>query len=236
MLQCDARTYQDKTDAPPPSVTDKKIHACIGSLYGNHRDGLGAGGLSSFSLAYSAGDLDIRTPAALATDALGPRTNGSYGKLAFSAARLQNITDSFSLYAGINGQFASKNLDISEKMGLGGPYAVRAYPVGEAYADEGYVLTLEARLRLPKFSESLPGQFHLVGFVDTGSVTINKNPFPGSAVPNERTLSAAGFGATWVDYNNFSLAAYWAHKLGNGVATSAPDKSSRVWLQGIKYF
>lgn len=236
----DYRTYHDRVDSTvPPTVTDKRNNVWMGSLYGSRRDGLGAGGVSSFSLTYSAGDLDIRTPAALAADALGPRTNGNYGKLAFSAARLQNITDSFALYAGINGQFASKNLDISEKMGLGGPYAVRAYPVGEAYADEGYVLTLEARLRLPKFSERLPGQFHLVGFVDTGSVTINKNPFPGSAVPNERTLSAAGFGATWVDYNNFSLSAYWAHKLGNAAATSVPasvDKKSRVWVQGIKYF
>ena len=240
LVQYDYRTYQDKIDSTvPPTVTDKRNNVWIGSLYGSRRDGLGAGGVSSFSLTYSAGDLDIRTPAALAADALGPRTNGNYGKLAFNAARLQNITDSFALYAGINGQFASKNLDISEKMGLGGPYAVRAYPVGEAYADEGYVLTFEARLRLPKFSERLPGQFHLIGFVDTGSVTINKNPFPGAAVPNHRTLSGAGFGATWVDYNNFSLSAYWAHKLGNTAATSVPasvDKKSRVWLQGIKYF
>ncbi len=236
----DYRTYEDRVDSTvPPTVTDKRNNVWMGSLYGNHRDRLGAGAVSSFSLTYSAGDLDIRTPAALAADALGPRTNGNYGKLAFSASRLQYITDTFSLFAGINGQFASKNLDISEKMGLGGPYGVRAYPVGEAYGDEGYIVNLEARLRLPIFSSRLPGQFHLVGFVDTGSVTINKDPFPGSAVPNERTLSAAGFGATWVDYNNFSLSAYWAHKLGNDAATSIPasvDKKSRVWLQGIKYF
>jgi len=241
MAQYDYRTYQDKVDtaAPPLNVTDKRNNVLIGSLYGNHRDSLGAGGLSTFSLAYSAGDLDIRTAAALATDAAGPRTNGSYGKLAFSAARLQNLTDTVALYAAINGQFASKNLDISEKMSLGGPYAVRAYPVGEAYADEGYVVNLEARWRLPKFSANLPGQIHLVGFIDAGGVTINKNTFPGSAVPNHRSLSGAGFGATWVDYNNFSLSAYWAHKLGNEAATSVPasvDRKSRIWLQAVKYF
>ena len=220
-------------------ISDKRANVLIGSLYGNHRDGLGAGGVTSFALTYSAGDLDIRTPAALAIDQATARSNGHYGKLAYNAARLQNVTDNFALYAGIYGQFASKNLDISEKMGLGGPYAVRAYPVGEAYADEGYVVNLETRLRLPKFSESLPGQFHLIGFVDTGRVKINENPWPAAAVPNHRTLSAAGFGATWVDYNNFSLSAYWAHKLGNDAATSIPasvDKKSRVWLQGIKYF
>lgn len=234
MLQFDARTYQDRIDAPPPSVTDKKAQVWIGSLYGNHRDRLGAGGVSSFSLSWSAGDLDIRTPAALAADAATARTNGNYGKLAYSASRLQNITDSLSLYAGLNGQVASKNLDISEKMGLGGPYAVRAYPVGEAYADEGYVVNLEARLRLPKFSERMPGQMHLIGFVDTGRVKINENPW--TSTPNHRTLSAAGLGMTWVDYNNFTLSAYYAWKLGNAAATSAPDKNGRLWLQAVKYF
>ena len=231
----DARVYQDKVDATvPPTVTDKRAQVWIGSLYGNHRDRLGAGGVSSFSLTYSAGDLDIRTPVALANDAATARSNGNYGKLAFSASRLQNVTDRFSLYAGIWGQFASKNLDISEKMGLGGPYAVRAYPVGEAYADEGYVVNLEARLRLPKFSESLPGQFHLIGFVDTGTVTINNNPW--AAGQNRRTLSGTGVGLTWADPNNFLLSAYYAHKLGDAVATSAPDKNGRVWLQAVKFF
>jgi hemolysin activation/secretion protein len=182
----------------------------------------------------SAGDLDIRTPAALAIDQATARTNGNYGKLAYNVSRLQNITENFSLYAGINGQFASKNLDISEKMGLGGPYAVRAYPVGEAYADEGYVVNLEARYRLPKFSQSIPGQLYLIGFVDTGSVKLFENPwFTG---PNHRTLSATGLGVNWVDYNNFTVSAYWATKLGNERATAAPDKGSRFWLQGIKYF
>src|SRR6185503_13767388 len=138
-------------------------------------------------------------------------------------ARLQNVSDNFSLYGSINGQFASKNLDISEKMGLGGPYAVRAYPVGEAYGDEGYFVNLEARLRLPKFSQSMPGQVHLVGFVDAGRVKINRDPWPGAGAPNHRSLGATGLGLTWADANNFALSAYYAVKLGHAVATSAPD-------------
>jgi len=237
MVGYDLRTYQDRIDAPPASVTDKTANVWMASLYGNHRDGFGGGGLSSFSLTLSAGDLDIQTPAALAIDQATARTNGSYGKLAYSASRLQTLSDRWSLFAGINGQFASKNLDISEKMSLGGPYAVRAYPVGEAYADEGYVVNLEARYRLPKFSDRMPGEMYLIGFVDTGSVTTFANPwFTG---PNHRTLSATGLGVNWVDYNNFTLSAYWAHKLGNDRATSVPasvDSSSRFWVQAVKYF
>ena len=180
----------------------------------------------------SVGNLDIETPAALAADALTAQTNGHYQKLAFHAARLQHLAG-FSLYGAINGQFASKNLDISEKMGLGGMYAVRAYPVGEAYADEGYVATLEGRMLLPKFS-TLPGQMHLVGFVDTGTVT--STGIPGATGQNRRTLSGAGVGVTWSDYNNFVVRAYYAHKLGNETAISAPDKTGRFWIQLVKYF
>jgi hypothetical protein len=50
---------------------------------------------------------------------------------AFGAMRLQNMGNSVSLFAGINGQLASKNLDVSEKMELGGLYGVRAYPSGD---------------------------------------------------------------------------------------------------------
>ena len=117
---------------------------------------------------------------------------------------------------------------------LGGAYAVRAYPVGEGYTDEGYVATLEARLLMPKFFPSVPGQFHLVGFADTGAGTINRNPW--TTGPNSRTLSGAGIGLTWEDYNNFVVNMYWAHKLGNEVATSAPDKNGRFWIQVVKYF
>ncbi|MBE0618976.1 MAG: ShlB/FhaC/HecB family hemolysin secretion/activation protein [Burkholderiales bacterium] len=231
----DAKTFQDKVDLTS-SVTDKKADVWWAGLHGNHLDSFGGGGASSYSLTQYFGDLDIETPAALAVDQTvpGPHTNGHYQKLAFNVARLQRVTEKVSLYGAINGQFASKNLDISEKMGLGGPYAVRAYPVGEAYADEGYVVNLEARLLLPKFSERMPGQMHLVGFVDSGSVTHNKNPW--TAGDNHRTLSGAGVGLTWADYNNFVVNLYWAHKLGSEVATSAPDKSGRFWFQVVKYF
>jgi hemolysin activation/secretion protein len=76
----------------------------------------------------------------------------------------------------------------------------------------------------------------LIGFVDTGSVTINKNPWPGAGEPNSRTLSGAGVGFTWMAYNNFSVKAYYAFKLGGEEATSAPDRSGRFWIQLVKYF
>jgi hemolysin activation/secretion protein len=229
----DAKTFQDRVDSIP-AVTDKKANVLTAGLYGDHIDQLGGGGLSNYALVLSAGNLDIETPAARALDAVTTQSNGRYNKLAFSAARLQSVTNSVSLYASLNGQMASKNLDVSEKMELGGMYAVRAYPEGEAYADEGYVLNLEARWQMPAFTEQQSGQLQLIGFVDTGSVTTNRNPW--AAGQNRRTLSGAGVGFNWRSANNLVIRAYYARKLGSELPRSAPDKSGRFWIQAVKYF
>lgn len=231
-LAYDAKTFHDEIDSFH-AVTDRNSDVLMASVYGDHRDRLGSGGLSSWSLTWATGSLDIETPAALAADQASARTQGHFDKLSFSAARLQGLGGPFSVYAAVGGQFASKNLDVSEKMELGGMYAVRAYPEGEAYADQGAVLTLEARMDLPKFS-ALPGQMQLIALVDAGGVTINKNPW--TAGENHRTLSGAGAGLTWSEPGNFLVRTYYAHKLGHDVATSAPDRPGRFWVQLIKYF
>ena len=231
-LSYDHKNFQDRV-ALFSSVTDRKINVLTGNLYGNQLDAVGGGGVNSFSLSLSAGTLDIQTPAARAADALSADSQGAYNKLAFTASRLQQITDSVSLFAGISGQGASKNLDPSEKMSLGGTDGVRAYPQGESFGDQGYLVNLEARLLLPK-SESLPGRMHLIGFVDAGSVTINKNPW--AAGSNQRSLAAYGVGLTWSEPGNFLVRTYYARKLGNDPATSGPDRSGRLWIQGVKYF
>lgn len=232
-LVFDDKTFQDKVDATS-SVTDKKARALTASLVGDHRDNFGGGGVSRYSLAWTTGNLDIQTPDVRSFDAQTAQSNGHYNKLGFGVMRLQNVTETISLYGAINGQLASKNLDVSEKMELGGMYGVRAYPEGEAFADQGYLMTLEARMLLPKFSAQMPGQMQLVAFVDTGTVTINKNPW--AAGSNSRTLSGAGVGLNWTDPDNFMVRAYYARKLGNEVATSAPDASGRFWIQAVKYF
>lgn len=224
-LVFDAKKFQDNVDSTG-QVTHKKAQVLTASLSGNHRDSLGGGGYSAYSLGLSTGNIDHVTA----------QTSNHFNKLALSALRLQRVTDSISLYGAINGQVASTNLDSSEKMGLGGMYGVRAYPQGEAFADEGYLINLEARMRLPKFSEKMPGQLELIGFVDTGTVRLAKNPDPLDTGSNRRTLSGAGVGVNWTVSNSFVMKAYYARKIGDEVATSAPDASGRFWIQAVKYF
>lgn len=233
-LAYDEKFFHDKTGITA-LVADKRAHVLRASLYGDHRDGFFGGGLDAYSFTLSSGFINLQNPDIRALDATTARTNGYYNKFSFYANRLQSITDYFSLFASVNGQVASKNLDVSEKMELGGMYAVRAYPEGEAYADQGAVFTLEGRVTLPRFFEPLPGQMQLIGFFDTGIVNTYQHAWA-SAGSNSRTLSGAGVGFNWMDANNFALRAYYAHKLGNGRVLSAPDQSGQFWVQVVKYF
>jgi hemolysin activation/secretion protein len=228
------KRLEDELDLFPADGRRADANVAGLSLYGNRRDDLGAGGTTSFYVGASFGSLDIRTPSARIIDAATARTNGSYGKLWFNVSRLQQFSDAFSVNASLTGQLASKNLDPSEKLVLGGMEGIRSYPQGEAFGDEGYIADIEARYRLGGLSARVPGDVHLLGFVDAGHVTINRKPWDDS--PNERNLYGAGVGLGWSDPGNFSVRAYYAVPLGSEEAMSAPDKSGRFWIQAIKYF
>lgn len=233
-LGFDDKTLRDRV-ASTSSVTDRKTQSLTASLAGEHRDRIAGGGVSAFTVALTTGNLDIQTPTVRAFDAITAQSNGHYNKLGFSASRLQSVTDTISLYGSIAGQLASKNLDSSEKMSLGGMYGVRAYPEGEAYGDQGFLINLEARMLLPKFSETMPGQMQLIAFADGGHAYANKNPWVAGS--NRRRLAGAGVGVNWTVPENFMVRAYYARKvLGSNPSTSAPDKSGRFWIQAVKYF
>jgi len=231
LVVAEAKSFEDNIGATD-FTSEKSARVLTAGLNGEHRDSFGGGGWSFFSLNASFGDLDIETDVVRAVDEITAQTNGGYQKLAYEVGRLQQIAGPVSLYGVVRGQIASKNLDSSEKMELGGAYNVRAYPEGEGFGDEGYVATLEARLTLPPWS--LPGRLQAFGFVDHGQITINKDPW--AAGDNSRTLSGAGVGLTWAEVNNFMVKVSYAMKLGDEEATSAPDRDGRLWVQLSKFF
>ena len=233
LVDFDFKTFQDKL-GNPASVTDKRAEVGTIGFYGNHHDSFVGGGWNTYSLYGSYGDLDIQSAAARLIDAATARTSGGYGKLTFDVSRLQNLVGPLSLYGEVRGQIASKNLDISEKMELGGAYGVRAYPEGEAYGDDGYIATAELRWLLPRWSAPVPGRAQLFGFVDTGSVIVNESPWV--AGHNRLTRSGAGVGALWEDPGDFLIRATYAWELGDTPATSAPNAAGRFWIQVVKYF
>jgi hemolysin activation/secretion protein len=233
LVDFDERLFQDKIGATSTSA-NKRASAVTVELSGNHRDSFGGGGFSTYSIAGTFGALDIQSGAARAVDDQGARTSGAYAKLSGGVSRLQNLIGPLSLYGSVRGQAAFKNLDISEKMELGGANGVRAFPEGEAYGDQGYIATLEARLLLPKWPGPVPGRVQLIAFVDTGHVTVSQSAF--ARGKNDLGRSGAGVGVTWFDTNNFAVTVTYAHMIAGTKATSYPDDSGQLWVQLVKYF
>lgn len=231
-LTLDAKAFEDRLDAIS-LVTKKEVRMATFTLSGDQRDLWGGGGLNSYVLAWSTGQLKILSAATLSLDAASAQTQGHFDKLTVGLSRVQHIAPTLTWLASVKGQAASKNLDVSEKMALGGMHGVRAYPEGEAYADEGVLLTLEVRKQL-SLPDPVVGQIHIAAFVDAGAVKLNHSPW--AAGDNIRHLSGAGLGLYWTRVRDFSIKAFYARKLGSEAALSAPDKSGRFWIQAVKYF
>jgi hemolysin activation/secretion protein len=229
----DAKWLSDRIDLVS-ARSDKTSRALTLGLSGDSHDRLGGGGWNVFSAGWAFGDLHLESPLDRAADALTARTEGRFSKLQISAARLQTVSGPFSLYAAVRGQVAFGNLDSSEKMELGGAYGVRAYPEGEAYGDEGYLATIEARLMLNRWTGRLPGELQLSGFADVGQVKFADDPwFAGS---NRARRSGIGAGLSWAGPNGLFAKVSYARKLGNAATTSGPDRDGRFWFQISKLF
>ncbi len=229
----DFKFFHDQADAVG-STSSKQSQVDTIGLSGDSRDSFGGGGASFYSLGGSYGNLDIRTPAVLAADTASTRSNGGFGHFNAALGRVQTLSGPLSLYVAVRGQIATKNLDISEKMELGGAYAVRAYPEGEAYGDDGYVATAELRLTLAALAHRIPGDVQLFGFVDNGGVTFNHDRF--ALGRNHANLTGGGAGISWARNGDFLVKASYAHRIGSALVTSEPDHAGRFWVQLVKSF
>ncbi|AMB84770.1 hemin-binding protein [Pseudomonas agarici] len=212
------RRFEDRTAAT--KVRKSANFHSIG-LYGDWRDGwLGS---NLWSLRYGRGSLNKDTAADAALDRVTARADGSYTKANASFSRLQQLGNGFSLLGSITGQYADKNLDASEKLSLGGPDGVRAYPMGEAAGDEGVLGRLELRKYLGRFVDS---QVEAALFADAGRVTVNKHPWDNS----ENQLSRYGYGVGLnVYHKDLVMNASLAFSPG-ATPTADPHEARRFWL------
>jgi hemolysin activation/secretion protein len=206
------------------------------------QDSAFGGGSSNVSLEVLMGQVDLtRNAGALAADRLGPDANGSFGRLGYQFGRYQRIGSTGALVAKLSGQMASKNLEAGEKMSLGGPDRVRAYPSGEASGDEGQVLALEGRYGVPAIRSELSV------FFDYGRVKLNRRLYPGALAAggpgNSYDLKGVGAGIQWMGPYRTSVQLQVATKVGSNPARSVDgadvDGSSsrtRAWFQVTSYF
>jgi hemolysin activation/secretion protein len=198
------------------------------------------GGYTQANINFTRGDLDLsKVPSSLSGDQgnSGYKTNGTFNKQNIQLSRIQQLPEKFTLNFVGDAQFASKNLDTSEKMSLGGPSGVRAYPTGEASGDEGYRYSLDLRYNLgnfPYFGDITPLIFYDYGRIKQFK---NKEASTTAVTNNEYSLSGYGLGIEAVNSNNFSLKFIAAHTNGGnpGASTQGNDSdgrsdSTRYWI------
>lgn len=231
---------------------DKRLHDRIDSLgtiedrfidsikvggVGDFRDAFLGGGLNAFSLTYTQGDLKIAPTSVAQSDAsaTGLKTAGTFRKWNYDYKRLNRLTDNASILLALSGQQASKNLASAEKMSLGGPNAVRAYPVGEANGDTGNLITGELRYLVPAF-KVLGGDVNVIAFYDWGQVYINEKPRD-TDTQNKRSISGYGVGGSLGREGEFIFRASASWQADHEPAQADTAKRDpRVWIQAVKWF
>ena len=204
----------------------KRIALWTVALDGSGEDGWLGGGRTVLQMSHGRGRLRLGDPQAERDDRHTVRAAGWFAKTNLSASRLQQLVGRLQLYARLDAQWASKNLDSSEKFSLGGPYGVRAYPLGAASGDEGWLAGAELRYQLA------PG-WQLSAFADRGSVRLSKHRWTRDG--NHNDLSAAGFGITQFGASHqVSLSVAWP--MGRQLPATETDREPRLWLQASRYF
>jgi hemolysin activation/secretion protein len=180
-------------------------------------DWRGDAAVNAVSLRWVSGNLDP-----LSGELAPGAPQGHFDKLHASWLNLWRLSPRVSLYTALQGQIAGDNLDSSEKITLGGLHGVRAYPAGEAGADEGLTLNLELRIQA---SESWRWKL----FGDAGWAWLRKAPSADEA--NHRNLSGLGVGVDWQPAPKVTFALLCAARTGDAARADREEDDARLWGQ-----
>jgi hemolysin activation/secretion protein len=199
------------------------------------------GGDNTAELRVYAGNTRQHDAAARAADQAARNVEGSFGKLEYSLDRVQELTPAWNFGFSLRGQVAGKNLDSSERMGLGGPNGVRAYPTGEAYGDHATLLTLA-------LSHSFHENVSASVFLDHGWVRLNHSLWNNwnAANPqlrNTYSLSGVGVGLNLTVAPGASLRLSVAQRIGDNPGRDAAGNDAdgsrpgpRGWVGFVAQF
>ena len=221
----DYRRFEDLVDALPLDTRkDVAPYATLG-VVGDFRDTAGGGGISNYSLGVVAGRLKIKDEDDIVVDQANYKAAGNYAKLQFGGSRLQLLPTRDYLFLAVNGQWASKNLDSSEKFSMGGPYGVRGYPSPESPSDSAVITTMEYRKQVP--IEALPGDLVFSLFGDYGVARQHQDPLL-TDVDNIRRLVSYGLGVTYGSRAGLLVKAYVAAR--GGVVAESDDSKVRLYV------
>ena len=232
-------------------MSDKLIQAMNLRLDGQQQFNVGAGLSFSGRVGLRVGRLSLpdrdNVTSNLASDqnpGSGLFTQGDYRKFTWQLQGQQFLGAGWYVGASGTGQRAlgHKNLDGSEKMSLGGPNGVRAYPSGEASGDHAHILSAELG-----YSFLLPNgeSVGVSAFYDKGWIWMYANPTiagRSDIASNDQQLSHYALGGYGMNFvlsrsGRFSLSITWARKDGPNPGSVQQGKDSdgrsdreRWWL------
>ncbi|WP_440680942.1 ShlB/FhaC/HecB family hemolysin secretion/activation protein [Candidatus Pelagibacter sp. HIMB1623] len=201
------------------ATSDKELKNFVFGAEWNKSDNFYGGGYTQIKPTITFGDLDLsKVASSLNSDSSGARTNGSFEKTTIDITRIQKINDNLNLHLFGTTQFASKNLDSSEKLSLGGPAGIRAYPVGEATGDEGFRYSIDAKYNViaPKYFDNLTA----IAFYDYGMVKQYTDLTNLSVSNNTYSLEGYGIGFEATKGENISVKASLAKAIGGNPGAS----------------
>ena len=236
----DVKSYMNKNLLTMSTISSYNINNATLGLSGNHYDSFGGGGVSAGSVAVVVGYLNI---SATSMQGYGQYTPSNFTKFTFSGNRTQQLSENgeTSVYVGVTGQLSSVNLNSAEQIYMGGPYAVRAYPVAQGGGAQGGIATAELR---HQFQERITGTV----FYDLGLAQQYKNTYPNwqglTNANNFYSLQGAGFGVKW-DWEGWNLGAMVAWQIGKNplysstgqpVNTDGTTTNPRGWFTGSYQF
>ncbi|GAA4355719.1 ShlB/FhaC/HecB family hemolysin secretion/activation protein [Variovorax defluvii] len=235
-LNAEQGRYND--DTLGATLRQRHVDTATLALWGQARDGWKGGGITDWRVALGHSRLALAEPVDRAQDAAGPRAAGSATRLSYELRREQNLVAPLYGRIRVAGQFASRNLDASQKMALGGPSGVRAFPADDGLGDSAHLMQLEVHR---PFTWSAPGSFDGFVFLDAGLVRQHHRPWAGwdtrNGGRNNYGLAAAGAGLNWTHPTglaaSLTLAVPLGHHPGSGVSGRNQDGSrtgARVWL------
>ena len=217
----ETKDYLNTNVLTAATISDYKIDNMIaglnGFLYNNDQSSI------SYNANVTFGRLKINDAAQETSDNTSAKTKGSFEKLAFNISRNQTLPDlkNTNWLISVDGQTANKNLNSSEQMSLGGPYAVRAYPTGQGSGSQGVILKTE--LQYPYDKNLTFGPFLDVGFIKQYINTYTD--WQGSTrAKNDYSLAATGITGTY-KYNEFNVNGTLAYRIGdNPLRTSTGEQ------------
>lgn len=223
--------HQNLTDEQQAATAKqkRKINSLTAGIDGSWN--LIKDGTTYFSLSTLFGNLANQTNESkhYATEDFQPKSH--FTVYNYRLSHEQILPKSFAFNIGINGQFADKNLESSQKMLLGGLSGVRGHQAGAASVDEGHVIQTEFKHYLPVFSQSV-----LVSslFYDYGLGKYYKNSqFLAQSVKNNVKLQSVGAGLSLSDAGSYAINVSVAKPLDNNIDNA--DKH-QFWLSMIKTF